>query len=237
MSIVGIIPARGGSRAVAKKSIAPCAGRPLLAYTCEAALGSRRLDRVLLSTDDEDIAAVGRECGIEAPFRRPSELAGDETPMVAVLQHAMSWLDAQGNYPRVLVLLQPTSPLRRAHHIDEAIDLFQASGADSVVSVTEIPHQYSPASALRMVDGRLVPYQEGQRLVLRRQDKPRAYARNGPAVLVVARDVVEQGKLYGPETRGYLMPREASIDIDDTFDLAEAECLLRASATPQAPRG
>jgi CMP-N-acetylneuraminic acid synthetase len=206
-----------------KKSIAPCAGRPLLAYTCDAALASNRLGRVILSTDDEEIAAAGRACNIEVPFLRPKELAADDTPMIAVMRHALEWLEQAGETITALVLLQPTSPLRRANHIDEAIDLLFNTGANTVVSVVEVPHQFNPVSVLRMKNGYLDPFVEGQPLITRRQDKPKAYARNGPAVLVARPDLIRANCLYGARTMGYLMAAEDSLDVDDLADLEAAE--------------
>lgn len=226
MDIIGVIPARGGSKSIPKKSIAPCAGRPLLAYTCEAALASRHLKRVILSTDDAEIQRLGLALGVEAPFLRPRELAADDTPMVPVLRHVVDWLERAGENVQALVLLQPTSPLRQSRHIDEAVELFIDSGADSVVSVTEVPHQYNPVSVLRMQDGRVAPYLPSAEPLLRRQDKPRLYARNGPAVLAIRRETLARNELYGSDTRGYLMTRAESIDIDDAFDLLLAEAAL-----------
>ncbi len=227
-----MIPARGGSKSIPRKNLAPLAGRPLLAYTCDAALASKRLTRVVLSTDDEEIAAAGRACGVEVPFRRPAGLSGDETPMVEVLQDVAARLaDRDGYRAEALVVLQPTSPLRRAAHIDEAVELLLETGADSVVSVIEVPHQFSPVSLLRVADGRLAPLVEGPP-ILRRQDKPRVYARNGPAVIAVRREVVvERGSLYGDDCRPYLMALEDSVDIDTSFDLELAALLLARRGT------
>lgn len=227
-----MIPARGGSKSIPRKNLAPLAGRPLLAYTCDAALASKRLTRVVLSTDDEEIAAAGRACGVEVPFRRPAGLSGDETPMVEVLQDVAARLaDRDGYGAEVLVVLQPTSPLRQAAHIDEAVELLLETGADSVVSVIEVPHQFSPVSLLRVADGRLAPMVEGPP-ILRRQDKPRVYARNGPAVIAVRREVVvERGSLYGDDCRPYLMALEDSVDIDTSFDLELAALLLARRRT------
>ncbi|MBI3457931.1 MAG: acylneuraminate cytidylyltransferase family protein [Candidatus Rokubacteria bacterium] len=232
MDILGVIPARGGSKSIPRKNLAPLAGRPLLAYTCDAALASKRLTRVVLSTDDEEIAAAGRACGVEVPFRRPAGLSGDETPMVEVLQDVAARLaDRDGYRAEALVVLQPTSPLRRAAHIDEAVELLLETGADSVVSVIEVPHQFSPVSLLRVADGRLAPLVEGPP-ILRRQDKPRVYARNGPAVIAVRREVVvERGSLYGDDCRPYLMALEDSVDIDTSFDLELAALLLARRGT------
>jgi CMP-N-acetylneuraminic acid synthetase len=147
--------------------------------------------------------------------------------MVEVLAHALSWLAReQGYIPEIIVVLQPTSPLRRPSHIDEALDLLVNSDADTVVSVVEVPHQYSPVSLLEIDKGGFIrPYLQ-QLMILRRQDKPKVYARNGPAVLAVRRPVLEQGLLYGNRVRAYQMRAEDSIDIDTLEDLALAEYFL-----------
>lgn len=221
-----MIPARGGSRSIPRKNIVPLSGRPLLAYTCQAALLSKRLTRTILSTDDEEIASVGRACGVEAPFLRPQELAQDATPVIEVLAHALRWVGENDRIqPDLLVLLQPTSPFRRAEHIDSAVALLEETGADTVVSVVEVPHQYNPASLMQLNDGRLTNFLRGPQ-ILRRQDKPRVYARNGPAVLVIKSSLVREGILYGPVCRPLVMDRADSIDIDEPLDLVIAECLL-----------
>ena len=229
MSVLGVIPARGGSKGIPRKNLAPLAGRPLLAYACESARGSRSLARTIVSTDDQEIAAVARTCGVEVPFLRPLRLAGDDTPMVDVLIDVLTTLGSAEDFrPEAVVLLQPTSPFRRASHIDEAVNLLQATGADSVVSVVPVPHQFTPPSLMRMDGDRLVAAVDGV-MPTRRQDKPLLFARNGPAVLAVRTHVIlEQRSLYGTDTRGVVMSREDSIDIDDRFDLEMAELLLAA---------
>ncbi len=203
------------------------AGRPLLAYTCEAARASKRLNRVILSTDDEAIARVARGCGVEVPFFRPSDASQDESPMLGVLQHALRWLEEHERYSvDVLVLLQPTSPLRRAEHIDAAVDLLLDSGADSVVSVVEVPHAFSPVSLMSLEERRLQMWMPGD-LILRRQDKPKLFARNGPAVLAVRGSVIlRQNSLYGNDIRPLVMDSHESIDIDGPKDMILAELLL-----------
>ncbi len=225
-SILGVIPARAGSKSIPGKNLALLAGKPLLAYTCEAVLASRYNMRTVLNTDDEVIATIGKRYGIEVPFMRPPELGQDQTPIIDVLAHSLHWFQRNENYsPDVIVLLQPTSPLRRAEHIDGGISLLLESGADTVVSVTEVPHQYTPESVMRLVNDRLVPYFEGP-MTLRRQEKSRLYARNGPAVLVIRRKVVEEGRLYGEAIRPLKMNLVDSIDIDEPLDLALAEFWL-----------
>lgn len=236
MNVLGLIPARGGSRGIPRKNLAPLAGRPLLAYTCQAAGASKALARTVLSTDDAEIAAAARGWGTEVPFRRPAHLADDDTPMVDVVRHALGWLaEHQGYRPEAVVVLQPTSPLRRAEHIDAAVELLAASGADTVVSVVRVPHQFSPVSLMRLQGERLVPLLDGP-LVLRRQDKPRVYARNGPAVLATRTAVIERAGLYGAEVRALEMDPADSVDVDDLTDLALAEFWLsRRRPAPEEP--
>jgi CMP-N-acetylneuraminic acid synthetase len=228
--ILGLIPARGGSRGIPRKNIVPLAGRPLLAYTCDAAQRSRRLTRVVLSTDDEAIATEGRNCGVEVPFRRPPELARADTPSVSVARHAVHWLaERDGWQPDVVVLLQPTSPLRRARHIDEALDRMAEAEADTVLSVVRVPHNFSPFLIQQIENGWLrdfwqapVPFDR-----FRRQSVPVLYAPNGPAVLATRTSVlVKDGTFYGERVAPYLMCEEDSIDIDSPADLRLAEWVL-----------
>jgi CMP-N-acetylneuraminic acid synthetase len=222
---LGVVPARGGSKGIPRKNLAMLAGRPLLAYTADAARASRRLTRVVLSTDSAEIAAAGEALGLDVPFMRPADLSTDDTPMLPVLQHALETMATAGVDSDVVVLLQPTSPLRRAEHIDAGVALLESSGADSVVSVVEVPHQYHPRSVMTIDGGRLRPVMEGP-AATRRQDKPRVYARNGPAVLAVRSAVLRAGSLYGNDTCPLVMSPRESLDIDDAWDLELADLIL-----------
>jgi len=218
MEVVGLISARAGSKGIPGKNIAPLAGKPLVHWTLEAARESRVLGEVVVSTDSDAVAEA------VAPFeprilRRPAELATDETPMRDVIAHALGEL----GHCDVLVLLQPTSPLRRARHIDEAAELLLGTGADSVVSVVEVPHRYRPGSLMALDGERLVPVAGGGQAT--RQEKPLVYARNGPAILALRRPAVG-ADLYGGDCRPYLMRPEDSVDVDEPFDLELAEFLL-----------
>ena len=230
MRILGLIPARGGSKSIPRKNVVPVAGRPLLAYTCEAARTSRRLSRVVLSTEDDEIAAVGRAEGVEVPFRRPADLARDDTPALAVAQHAARWLAEHDDWQtNVLVLLQPTSPLRQAHHIDEAVGLLLETGADTVVSVVEVPHQFSPYKVMDLKEGRLEPFWKDPLPFdrFRRQEVPVLYARNGPAVLATRTDILfEAQSFYGSHVVPYVMNEAESVDIDTPFGLERAAWLV-----------
>ena len=142
--MLGLIPARGGSKGIPRKNARLLAGRPLLDYTAEAALKARRLSRVILSTEDPEIAEIGRRCGLDVPFLRPPELARDDTPTLPVVQHALRWLEERGERFSAVCLLQPTSPLRTAEHIDACIELLEKDGADAVVTVLRVPPEHNP---------------------------------------------------------------------------------------------
>jgi len=225
LKILGIIPARGGSKGIPNKNLALLCGRPLLAYTADAVKQSRKLTRTIVSTDDERIAECARSLGLEVPFMRPAPLAADDAPMLPVVQHALEAMKERGFDADMVVLLQPTSPLRRAEHIDAAIDWLERTAADSMVSVVEVPHQFNPVSVMRLEDGLLKPFLDGP-TPTRRQDKPRVFARNGPAVLAVRAAVVASGSLYGERSWPLGMSAEDSIDIDTPSDLKLVEFLL-----------
>jgi CMP-N,N'-diacetyllegionaminic acid synthase len=227
MNVLGVIPARGGSKGIPTKNLAPLCGRPLLAYTADAVNDSKKLTRTIVSTDDERIADCARSLGLEVPFIRPSSLAVDNAPMLPVLQHAIAAMRAGGFDADMVVLLQPTSPLRCGQHIDAAIDWLQRVRGDSVVSVVEVPHQFNPISVMRFDEGLLKPFLDTS-APTRRHDKPRLYARNGPAVLAVHARVIENGSLYGDESWPLIMTPEDSIDVDSQWDLKMAEWALAA---------
>jgi CMP-N,N'-diacetyllegionaminic acid synthase len=230
MAIIGLIPARGGSKGIPGKNIFSCAGRPLLAYTAEAALAAHCLDRVILSTDDAAIANVGRECGLEVPFLRPAELATDKASSSGVLVHALDWLESEGTVVDAIVLLQPTSPLRTAHHIREAVGLFQAQKPDALVSVVEVPHQYHPNALMRLEQDSLLPVVAASEMILRRQDVAPLFARNGPAILILQANQIRSGFFYSGVTAPYVMSQHDSLDIDTMEDMAIAAASLARSS-------
>lgn len=230
MKILGLIPARGGSKAIPHKNIALLNGKPLISYTCKAAKKSKHLTRLIVSTDDKEIAQICIKNGVSAPFIRPQDLAKDETGMLEVVIHALKTLEENENYkPDIIVLLQPTSPLRTAEHIDKAVGILIETGADSVVSVVHVPHQFNPVSVMKIENEKLVPFiSEPQ--ILRRQDKPKVYGRNGPAVLAMRREtILNKNSLYGDDIRPCVMSEEESVDIDTQFDFEIAEFLLKKS--------
>jgi CMP-N,N'-diacetyllegionaminic acid synthase len=231
MRVVGLVPARGGSKGIPRKNARSLAGKPLLAYTAEAASRSRLLSRVILTTEDPELAELGRTCGLEVPFLRPADLAQDETPMLPVVVHALRWLAAHGYAVDAVCLLQPTHPLRRPEDIDMCIDLCDKSGADAVITIMEVPLEFNPccvyfrseAGALSLATGGTVP-------IGRRQDFPPAYCREG-SIYVTRRDIVlQQGSLYGRRFLGFPVDRRRSINLDTEEDWRRAESTLNAQA-------
>lgn len=224
MNVLGLVPARGGSKGLPGKNTLPLHGKPLLAYAVEAAAGSGVIDRTVLSTDSEEIAAVGRAWGLEVPFLRPPTLAADDTPMLPVIAHAVMYLDEQGWEPDIIVLLQPTSPLRTPAHIRRSVELLQETGADSVVGVLELPRHLSPDYVMRVDEsGRLVPFlPEGARIT-RRQDARVACVRDGTVYTFWRRTLLEQQSIYGRDCRPMVVSALESLTIDGPEDWADAE--------------
>ncbi len=227
MRVLGVVPARGGSKGVPRKNIRLLGGKPLLQYTAEAALATRLLSRVVLSTDSEEIAAVGKSCGLEVPFLRPAELAEDDSPTLPVVQHAVRWMENHSEGFDAVCLLQPTNPFRRPEDIDSCIELLEASGADAVVTIIPVPTEYNPhwvyfrngSGLLRLSTGEDKP-------IPRRQELPPAYHRDG-SVYVTRRDVLmETNSLYGERLAGYLLEAQSSVNIDELQDWSRAEALL-----------
>ena len=226
--MLGIVPARGGSKGIPRKNLTLLDGRPLIAWTIESALSSGTFERLIVSTDDPEIAEVAIREGAEVPFLRPAQFSGDVAPAIGVIRHALEVLGVGlAAYSPSVAYLQPTSPFRTAAQLREAVEFFEEQQPDTLISVQRVPHNMVPGA-------QMVPVGEGHPLwlespagqVFRRQEKALAYARNGPAILIVsARDVLEQGRLYGERVLGYEMDRLSSLDIDDPLDLDMARAL------------
>jgi CMP-N-acetylneuraminic acid synthetase len=182
---------------------------------------------VILSTDDEEIAKVGLECGLEVPFLRPAELAEDTTPTLPVVQHAVGWLEREGESFDAICLLQPTNPFRRAEHIDACIDLLEKSGADSAVTILPVPAEYNPHwvyfqdedGSLRLSTGEETP-------IPRRQALPPAFHREGSVYVTRRKAVMDENSLYGKRVVGYLMEADSSVNIDNQEDWERAVAML-----------
>jgi len=234
MRILGIIPARGGSKGIPGKNIKPLGGQPLLAYAAEAARRAEVFERVILSTDSEEIAQAGREHGVGVPFLRPPELARDDTPMLPVLQHAVREMSARGFAPEAIAILQPTAPFRRWQDLREAARLLESDPAiDSVVSVVQVPDHFSPYFLMRIESGQLQPFMPDGLKITRRQDAPKAYSRSGDFYFTRAQTLMEGNSIYGPNCRPFIIEHPIRVNLDTLEDWAEAERLVEAFKASQ----
>ncbi len=228
MLTLAVIPARGGSRGLPGKHLRRLGGEPMIAWTIRAALDATRINRVVVSTDDEEIARVSRACGAEVPFLRPVSLAGDDVATLPVIDHAVRQVEAAGEQVSIVVTLQPTSPLRSAAQIDAAIELLEASGARSVVSVAALG---LPASVLGSLEGgRFHPLVLGTGSDMRRQAAP-AGGRVTGAIYVTRRGLLAEGRLLDDAPAALLTAGPSTIDVDAMGDLHRARrALARGTA-------
>jgi len=222
---LALVVARGGSKSIPRKNLAPLAGKPLLAWTVEAALQCRAPLRVVISTEDEEIARAATRLGAAMPFTRPAELARDDTPTVPVLMHALERLATDGYSPERVLLLQPTSPLRTAADIDAAMALAEEHDGASVVSVS--PAAQHPHLMKRVTQAGLLEDFGAHPAAGRRQDLEPAFALNGAIYLTPRPWLASHRTLYAERTYAYVMPPERSVDVDDEWDLHLCELILR----------
>jgi len=224
LSVLGLIPARGGSKGVPKKNIHEVGGKPLIAWTIEAASQSEFLDRTILSSDDTEIIETARSWKCDIPFTRPDELAADTSDSLDVAIHAIHALDDAYD---LLVLLQPTSPLRSFRDIDAAISLSQKHQAPCV-SVCKTGKSPSWMFTLDKNDA-MHPVFPDSEIQSRRQDAPMTVIPNGAVYVSSCTHLLDDGDFFCPETVAYLMPEERSIDVDSEIDLRMADMLLKDS--------
>lgn len=223
--VLCLVPARGGSKGLPDKNIAPLQGRPLIAWTIAAATGSAHVDDVVVTTDDDTIAAAAEAAGGRAPFRRPAELAGDAARMVDVISQALQALHESGDTYGWLLLLQPTSPLRTAAHVDAAFARLAASGGRAVVSLCETEHSPRWTGQLPP-DGSMADFCGRAETRSNRQELGRFYRLNGAIYLADIDYWRAHHGFLGPKTYAYLMRQDESIDVDAALDLEFAEFLL-----------
>jgi CMP-N-acetylneuraminic acid synthetase len=226
--IIGVIPARGGSKSVPRKNLAPLNGKPMMVHTIEAAQNSKLLTHYVVSSEDAEIIKVAQQYGAPAPFVRPAEFATDEAPSLPVVQHAVRYYEeTEGIKFDYVVLLQATSPLRTGADIDAALEKLIATGADSVISVVRVAHHH-PARMRFIENDLLVQLPMGeQKEMTRRQDLPPVYIRNG-AIFATKRDMVmEQNSMLGKISRPYVMPESRSANVDTKFDFLVVEVMMQ----------
>lgn len=234
--ILGIIPARGGSKGIPKKNIFPVNHKPLIYYSISEALKSAYIDRLIVTTDDDEIAAISKKYGAEVPFVRPANISSDTSSSEEVIAHTLNWVkeNGQGEFD-YFILLQPTSPLRRRLHIDEAIEkIVQNKPVTSLISIS--PVKEHPYLMKRITEeGALTGYTQGFAKNPRRQDLPQLYYPNGAIYISRVEPFLSTMSLTDGLTTYYLMEKKYSIDIDDYLDVRIAEIMLE-SENPHLPK-
>lgn len=226
--MIALIPARGGSKGIPRKNLALLDGMPLITWSIKSALASGVFERLIVSTDDPEIADVARSEGADIPFVRPAELSGDFATAIGVILHAIEALDlGLLDSSLGIAYLQPTSPFRTSGQLREAVALFEDNRPDTLVSVQRVPHNMVTGAQMAPVGtGNPLWLESPADQVLRRQEKAVTYSRNGPAILIVSAMVLRKhGRLYGERVLGYEMDRLSSLDIDDPLDLDMARAL------------
>ena len=223
-NIIAIIPARGGSKRIPKKNIKYLCGKPLIQYTIESALESRFLDRIIVSTENEDIAKISENLGAEV-IKRPDKLALDSTPTEDVVFDIIEYMKVNQNYiPETIVLLQPTSPFRTRDDIDNAIENFRNSKCESLISVTEYDH--SPYWSFKIKGGFLKSIFGGKKF-LRSQELPKLFRPNGAIFIIKTNTFFKYRSFYTKLMTPFIMSYESSIDIDDEFDFLLSEFIIK----------
>ena len=224
MKILGIIPARGGSEGIPKKNIKLLAGKPLIAYTISQAKQASFLDKVIVSTDSEEIAAKAIELGAEVPFIRPSAISNSLSPSIDYVRHALDFFRVKETFYDAVCILQPTSPFRPKGVIDKAVKEFMEYDADTLVSVREVPSHYNPYWLFeKSENGDLMPMMQEKVIINRRQDLPKAFQRDGAIYIVKSSVIFMEKTLYGKKFKGLEIESPALINIDNESDWKMAE--------------
>ncbi|WP_166963641.1 acylneuraminate cytidylyltransferase family protein [Yeosuana marina] len=230
MRILGIIPARGGSKSIPKKNIKILQGKPLIQYTVEAAKSAKKLTSLILSSDDEAIIEVAKKLNLEVPFVRPKHLAEDKSPTLGVIQHALKFYEEQNIYFDAVCLLQVTSPFKTGKFIDEAIEKFIESNCDALVSVQKVPDEYNPHWTFKKDEKDNLELSTGEKeIIARRQDLPEVYHRDGLIYITKASVLLEQNSLYGSKLAYIKSPSDYTINIDTLEDWNKAEAFLNSN--------
>jgi N-acylneuraminate cytidylyltransferase len=228
MSILAIIPARGGSVGLKNKNMYPLNGRPLLFYTLDAAKKAKLIDRIIVSSDSEKILNFSKKNLVEV-IKRPKKISGSKSRTHEAIIHCLNFLKKNENYiPDIIIILQPTSPLRNSKHINKAMEIFlKDKKATSLVSCVKVPHNFHPMSLMKeSKGGYLVNFLKGKKFIFRRQDKDLLFARNGAAIYIVKYEYVNKF-LLGGKIINFTMDEDDSIDIDSLADIKIAKKILK----------
>jgi len=229
-SVLAIIPARGGSKGLPRKNILNLAGRPLVGWPINAAQNSKHVDKVIVSTDDEEIARISKDQGAEVPFIRPEELASDTATSISVIEHAIEYMKNEGYAYEYCVLLEPTSPLTEPCDIDSALNILESERerADSIVGVCRVEAAHPDFDVRINQNGLVEPYiKDGFSTIGRRQDIDDLYFFEGSLYISSVVALLEQRGFYHQRTLPYIVPRWKSMEIDEVMDLICIEAIIR----------
>ena len=228
MRILGLIPARGGSKGVPHKNSKELYGKPLLQYTIEAAKKATGIDRLVFSSEDEGLRSLAKSLGAEVPFERPADLAQDTSGSLEVIQHALHTLSQQGDHYDAVCLLQVTNPFRTTALIDEAIAIFKKNEMDALVSVLKVPHDYNPHWVFEANDNGQLHIATGEKeIIKRRQELPDAFIRDGAIYITKTSVILNENSLFG-ESLGYIISDpERHVNIDTMDDWYAAVALAK----------
>ncbi len=228
MKILGLIPARGGSKGILGKNIKSLAGKPLLEYTFESAKESKLLSKVILSSDDGDIIEIAKQIGLEVPFTRPNDLAKDESPTLPVIAHALRFFEEKGEKYDAVCLLQTTYPFRRKGLIDEAIAEFQRTGAEALVSVLPVPHEFNPHWVFEPGENGFLNIATGEKQIIpRRQDLPISYFRDGAIYITRSEVILSQNSILSEKLAFIVGDENRYVNLDTMEDWNKAELLVK----------
>ncbi len=226
MKVLGIIPARKGSKGVPNKNMKLLAGKPLLSYTMQIASQSTLLHSVIISTDSDEMMQLAKTYNISAPFKRPDELATDTTPTIEVIIHALNYYEQNQTSFDAVCLLQPTYPFREMGFIDKCIEKFIATGTDTLISILPVPHQFNPHWVFfQNNEGSLVNAMHNDNIITRRQQLPPAYIRDGSVYIIKTDTILQRHSLFGNKVEGILSNPELYINIDTVKDFETAQLL------------
>ena len=231
-STLAIIIARGGSKRLPRKNIKTLCGKPLIAWTIAHAHNSAHIDRTIVSTDDEEIAEIARQYRAEIPFLRPEEFARDDSPSIDAVLHAITWLEERGEYYDLVMLLQPTSPLRKKTDLDDALTLFISNidTADSLVSIGKV-HLEHPYIIKKVEGGYVKQFINTDEEAYQRQQLPSAYFPYGVVYLSKTDALKKHKTFYQERTLPYFIERWQNYEIDDACDLICIEAIMKHNAT------
>lgn len=223
MKILGIIPARGGSKGIPRKNVKLLGDRPLLAYTVEAAKHSKLLSRIILSTDDPEIQEIGRALGLEVPFLRPAELASDKSPAIDYIHHALNWFEMENEFFDAVCILQPSTPFRSLSLIDKAAEKFISSGADCLFTAIPVPHEYNPHWVFESDNSGHLRIATGEKsIITRRQELPPAYIRDGALYFTKTEVIAKKKSIYGDKIAFLENQTDYLVNLDTPADWEKA---------------